>query len=86
MDRDASAALEHLKIATPGDVLVNGSIQLVPTLVAHNLADEYRLTVFPVVLGAGRRLFDTTAAPIGLQMTGGRPVGETAILTSMPRS
>ena len=86
IDRDVPAAVEQLKRATPGDVLVNGSIQLVQTLATHNLVDEYRLMVFPVVLGAGRRLFDTTAAPIGLQMTEARPAGETAILTYVPRS
>src|SRR5262245_33789891 len=46
-----------LKEAEGGDILVNGSVQLVQALVERDLIDEYRLMVFPVVLGAGKRMF-----------------------------
>jgi dihydrofolate reductase len=43
----------------PGqDILVAGSAQLVRTLAEHNLVDEYRFMVHPIVLGSGNRIFD----------------------------
>ena len=44
-----------------GDILVAGSAQLVQGLLEHDLVDELRLMVFPVVLGEGKRLFGETA-------------------------
>ena len=46
-----------LKQQLSGDILIGGSGQLVRTLMQHGLVDEYRLLVYPVVLGSGKRLF-----------------------------
>lgn len=48
------------------DVLVMGSLSVVQTLMAHDLADEYRLLLFPLVLGSGSRLFPDGTSPIDL--------------------
>jgi dihydrofolate reductase len=60
---DVAAAVRELK-AGPQSVLIGGSANLVNYLTRHNLIDEYRVMVYPVVLGAGRRLWDegTTVA------------------------
>jgi dihydrofolate reductase len=42
----------------PGSLLINGSASLVNLLTRHNLIDEYRIMVYPVVVGEGRRLWD----------------------------
>ncbi|MGD0602512.1 MAG: dihydrofolate reductase family protein [Streptosporangiaceae bacterium] len=54
---DVVNEVTKLKQQVTGDIVVYGSLQLVNTLIEHDLADEVRLTVYPVVLGAGERLF-----------------------------
>lgn len=54
---DAVAEIAALKAAPGGDLLVEGSCQLAQALIGHGLVDEYRLMLFPIVLGAGKRLF-----------------------------
>jgi len=56
---DAATEVGRLKQQPGGTLLVEGSAQLVQLLTQHGLVDEYRLMVFPVVLGAGKRLFPT---------------------------
>jgi dihydrofolate reductase len=63
-----------------GDILVNGSAQLVGTLAENDLIDEHRLMVFPVILGSGKRLVPDGTAPASLRLTDSRPAGETLIL------
>ena len=70
-----------LKDERGGDILVNGSVQLVRTLLDHDLVDELRLMVFPVVLGAGKRLFGDAAGPIAFRPVETKPAGSVAILT-----
>ena len=81
---DVPAAVNKLRQEIDGDILVNGSVQLVQTLVEHNLVDEYRLMLYPTVLGAGKRLFGETSEPAGLKMVDVKPAGETVILTYVP--
>jgi dihydrofolate reductase len=75
-----------LRQADGGEILVNGSAQLVETLMANDLVDEYRLMVFPVVLGRGKRLFGDPAQAKALQLAEARPVGPdgVVILTYRP--
>ncbi len=54
---DVVAEVEGLKREPGGDVLVYGSADLVDTLLKHDLVDEYRLLVYPVILGSGKHLF-----------------------------
>ena len=62
---DAATEVRALKDTVAGDLLVAGSASLVQALVEHGLVDEYRLMVFPIVLGSGKRLFgEVTEAPI----------------------
>jgi class 3 adenylate cyclase/dihydrofolate reductase len=58
---DAAETIAELKQQAGGDILLFGSADLLNSLIKHDLIDEYRLMVFPVVLGGGKRLFrDTT--------------------------
>jgi dihydrofolate reductase len=54
---DVVAEITKLKAQPGGDLLLEGSSQLAQTVIQHGLVDEYRLMLFPIVLGAGKRLF-----------------------------
>jgi dihydrofolate reductase len=58
---DVVTEISKLRQELDGDIVVYGSTRLVHTLMEHDLADELRLTVYPVVLGAGERLFGETS-------------------------
>ena len=63
IDGDVVQAVKALKDKPGGELQVHGSAQLVQTLHRHSLVDEYRLLVFPVVLGTGKRLFGDGTVP-----------------------
>ncbi|MDX6520173.1 MAG: hypothetical protein QOF08_778 [Gaiellales bacterium] len=67
MQGEVSAAVAALKDEPGQDLLIYGSGQLVDELTHHNLIDEYRLMVHPVVVASGKRLF-TDAGQITLQL------------------
>jgi dihydrofolate reductase len=58
ISRDVVDTISHLRTKIKRDILVAGSGTLVRTLMEHNLVDEYRLLVYPIVLGRGRHLFE----------------------------
>jgi dihydrofolate reductase len=84
---DALAEITALKETIKGDLLVNGSASLVQLLAEHGLVDEYRLMVFPIVLGTGKRLFGDLSTAPSLDLQEVRTVGDDGIvvLTYGPR-
>jgi dihydrofolate reductase len=77
---DIAGAVAALKERPGGDILVNGSAQLVGTLMEQDLVDEYRLMVFPIVLGAGKRLFADTSDTSALRLVEAKPVGPDGVV------
>jgi dihydrofolate reductase len=73
---DVVTEVSKLKQQLDGDIVVPASYQLGRTLIEHDLVDELRLVVFPVVLGAGERLFGETSDKTSLRLLDARTIGE----------
>jgi dihydrofolate reductase len=79
---DVLDEVPKLKHAISGEIVVPASFRIVRTLLEHDLVDELRLKVFPVVLGAGQRLFGETSGRKDLRLVDLRMLdGDTTFLT-----
>lgn len=70
LNGDVLSNVSALKHQIDGDIIIAGSFQLARTLIEHDLVDELRLRIFPVVLGVGERLFGQTSDKKPLRLTG----------------
>jgi dihydrofolate reductase len=87
LDGDVAESVSKLRQDHDGDIVVHGSAQLVQALLEHDLVDELRLMVFPVVLGSGKRLFGETSDKKTLQLADSKTVGDgVTILIHRPAS
>ena len=85
LEGDVVEEVSKLRQSVDGDIVVHGSARLVQTLLEHDLVDELRLMVFPVVLGGGKRLFGETSDKKPLRLADSKTVGDgVAILTYEP--
>jgi dihydrofolate reductase len=73
---DVVNEVSKLKDELDGEIVVAGSIELVRTLIEHDLVDELRLMVYPVVLGDGERLFSETSDKKPMRLVDTRTVGD----------
>ena len=68
IEGDAAEGIAKLKQGNGPELQVHGSGNLIQTLLQHGLVDEYRLWVFPLVIGSGKRLFADGTIPAGLRL------------------
>jgi dihydrofolate reductase len=82
---DIPAEIAGLKDRVDGEILIHGSAQLVDTLLEDDLVDEWRLMVFPIIVGAGKRCFGDPGQARPLRLVESRSVGDgVAILVYRP--
>jgi dihydrofolate reductase len=82
---DVVKEVTKLKEKVGGDIVVHGSAQLVQTLLEHDLVDEMRLMVYPVVLGTGKRLFGETSDKKPMRLIDSKTIGDgITLLTFQP--
>jgi dihydrofolate reductase len=86
IEGDVAEAVAGLKQQPGKDILVFGSGELARMLMEHDLIDEYRLMVFPIVVGKGKRLFGDTEETKAMKLVDTKRVGPdgTLILTYRP--
>jgi dihydrofolate reductase len=77
---DVVQQVSKLKQQTNGDIVVYGSGHLVHTLMEHDLVDELRLMTYPIVVGAGDRLFGQTSGVKPMRLVDTRTVGDSLVL------
>lgn len=68
LDDDVPTAIAALKDTDGPELQVHGSANLLQTLIRHDLVDEYRLWIFPVLVGTGKRLFADGVVPASLEL------------------
>jgi dihydrofolate reductase len=76
MKGDVVKEITKLKQELNGEIVVLGSFQLTRTLMEHDLVDELRLKIYPVVLGAGKRLFGETSDKKLMRLVDTQTLGE----------
>ena len=84
---DVADEVSKLRAEQEGEIVVHGSARLAQALIEHDLVDELRLMVFPVVLGKGKRLFGETSGKKRLELADSKTVGDgVTILVYRPAS
>jgi dihydrofolate reductase len=68
IEGDAAQGIAALKAEDGPELQVHGSANLIQTLLRHNLVDQFRLWIFPLVIGSGKRLFSEGTIPSGLKL------------------
>lgn len=86
LGRDVPAAVAKLRAEPGGEIRVWGSTEPVRTLAGHDLVDEYRLAVYPLVLGAGKKLFSDGFALARLALVETRALRSGVLLNTYRRA
>jgi dihydrofolate reductase len=86
LEGDVVNEVSRLVEAVNGEIVVYGSFQLVHTLIEHDLVDELRLMIYPVVLGAGERLFSDTSDEKPMRLVDSQTVGDSVALLTYEAS
>jgi dihydrofolate reductase len=79
---DVATEVSKLKQELDGEIVVPASYHLGRTLIEHDLVDELRLVVFPVVLGAGRRLFSETGDKKPMRLVDTKTIGDSLLFVT----
>jgi dihydrofolate reductase len=85
IEGEVPGGVRALKEEKGPELQVHGSANLIQTLLAHGLIDEFRLWIFPLVLGTGKRLFDGGTVPAGVELTGSQ-ASSTGVIMATYRS
>jgi len=83
---DVVTEVSKLKQEISGEIVVNGSGQLVPTLLEHDLADELRLIIYPFVVGAGPRPFGEISDTKAMRLVRAQTIGDTLVYLTYQRA
>jgi dihydrofolate reductase len=83
---DVPSAVRAARDATDGELTVWGSSGLIPTLAAHDLVDEYRLAVYPIVIGTGKKLFPEGFAFSTFSRVGSQPLDSGVVVNTYRRA
>lgn len=83
---DTAAAVGRLKSQVDGEIRVWGSTQLIGTLAKHDLIDEYRLALYPLVLGGGTRLFGPGFPSASFTRTMTQPLSSGVVVSTYQRT
>ena len=86
LEGDVATAVAELKRSAGGEIHVTGSGDLIQTLLANDLIDEFVIWVFPVLLGQGERLFAEGTIPAGLELTGTTTSGSGVVVHTYRRA
>jgi dihydrofolate reductase len=85
IEAEVPEGVRALKQEDGPELQVHGSANLIQTLLEHGLIDEFRLYIFPLVLGTGKRLFDGATVPAGLELASSQ-VSSTGVIMATYRS